>query len=135
MNTISRWLLRFPLLSAIAIGVISPLAFGRLAIYSCPHDSGLFWLPLASAECPGEFLGQLGFLITAIPGLTVLILLMVLASSVAPAGHFLDSILPAEISIPLLCLLPNLFVWWLVFTAIRRAHHQNRNESGAPSVS
>lgn len=127
MNAISRWFIRFPLLSAITIGVISPIAFGYLALFSCPHDSGLFWLPLVSAECSGELLGQLGFLITAVPGLIVLILIMFLASSIAPFGHFIDSILPAEISMSIACLLPNLFVWWLFFTSTRRTRHKNES--------
>ena len=133
MNAISGWLFRFPLLSAIAIGVVSPIAFGYLAVFSCPHDSGMFWLPLASTECTGEYFGELGFLITALPGLIVLVLLLILASSVAQFGHFLDSLLPAEVLAFVLCLLPNLLVWWLVFTALQRMHHKNENEISASS--
>jgi len=124
----SRWLFRFPWLSAITIGIIAPLAFGYLAVKSCPHESGLFWLPLVSAECPGEFLGELGFLITTTPGLVALLGVMFLASSVPPLGNFLDNLLPAEVTMSILCLVPNLSVWLLIFTIIRRRILQNKNE-------
>ena len=69
------------LLLAIAFGLGLPAAFGFLALEACPEPAGMFDLPVICSSCPGEFIGELGFLITAFSGVCVMIASMLIGSA------------------------------------------------------
>lgn len=65
-----------------------------------------------------------------------MLLILFIGTSVPSVFSALDLVLPAnqELTMSLLCLVPNLSVWWLVFSSIRRARDRSQKESSTSSV-
>ncbi len=115
-----NWIFRFPVITGVGLGLLVPLIFGYIGLASCPHEAGLAYFPLLSAECPGEYIGTLGFLLSASPGLALIVLLYAFPSLLS---FLLDRFQPGTQIwlMSLLCLATNVVTYWAIFEAIRRS--------------
>ena len=95
-----------------------------MIIKSCPHGGGLAYFPLLSAQCTGEYLGTIGFLLTSMPGIIVGISLTIysarrfeltgiesqLSEQLSPEGQFLFVVVLSAIA--------NVIAYWIIILLI-----------------
>ncbi|HNT55935.1 MAG TPA: hypothetical protein PKG95_14555 [Anaerolineaceae bacterium] len=91
--------------------VVFPIAGFFLSSYSCPHLSGLARFPVISAECFGEYLGEIGLCCFGFPGMAVaasfVLLIQAILVRLMPPGMDL-------LMIAILGLLLNYLIYYLV---------------------
>jgi hypothetical protein len=115
------------------MGIGLPVAFNALWVSSCPHEYGMIFVPLISAECVGEFIGQLGFFLTAMPALGVglcLISFMVPLVGVIEESPPLIHLSPTQADYALLstAALINLVFYWIVIYRVFRRRSKSLSE-------
>lgn len=118
---------------AFALGVLLPILSIYLAATSCPSGQDeTFALPIVSAECPGDLIGQIGFFIFSLPLIVTFIIALL-------AEYFLFQTAISDVPIIffgfayLLGSLVNMLFYWLIirgFFYLRRdkSQHDESNE-------
>jgi hypothetical protein len=75
------------LLIVFTISVIFPISGGVLQAISCPSQQGLAYFPFVSANCFGEFLGDVGLFCFGLPGLILSYIAISLVAAIIESFH------------------------------------------------